>query len=553
MSRWIAALRSEKPERALTLALPNPGASLRGKFSVFVLLATLVTALTVTLVSIQSIRAFLYDRIELKLPSLLESTSQKLDLSYRQRLHELSVFAASDSLVEGMENYSDAGSEADKRDIRMFLGYVFENSPQFESLFVLDAGGELITWAGKGVALKPTQRTALSDVGQSSLTNLSTSGQGSIQIVSAPISEYRGKVLGTLHAAIDLDSMREHLQSEELSEAGAVYLLDREGRYIAVSTRDGVSADTAGTYRHTVPRSDSKPLLSEYENGDGERVLGSSIYLPRIDGALVMEEPYAAAFAPVSSILMRTLAINLAIVLLFSYIAYRIAVSITRPIDELSKGVRRIGEGEREVVIPTTSSNDELGALTQAFNTMASQLDHNTRELERLSSIDELTQVYNYRFFKEKLTNELDKHDGGERSLALMLCDIDHFKQWNDRFGHASGDEILSWVAGLLKNACRDTDVVARYGGDEFAVLAPNTSLEGALALAEKLRTLVIDSGFPLEGEQDIGNATEALTISTGVAVYSESAEQLFEEADRALYSAKQAGRDCVRAAGVKG
>lgn len=553
MSRWIAALRSEKPQRTLTLALPNPGASLRGKFSVFVLLATLVTALTVTLVSIQSIRAFLYDRIELKLPSLLESTSQKLDLSYRQRLHELGVFAASDSLVEGMENYSNGGSETDKQDIGMFLGYIFENSPQFESLFVLDAGSELIARAGKVVALEPTQRTALSDVGESALTNLSTSGQGSVQIVSAPISEYRGKALGTLHAAIDLESMREYLHSEELSEAGAIYLLDREGRYIAVSTRDGVSVDTAGTYEHPVPRSISKPLLSEYENGDGEKVLGSSIYLPRIDGALVMEEPYAAAFAPVSSILLRTLAINLAIVLIFSYIAYRIAVSITRPIDELSKGVRRIGDGEREVVIPTTSSNDELGALTQAFNTMASQLDHNTRELERLSSTDELTQVYNYRFFKENLTHELEKLDAGDHSLALMLCDIDHFKQWNDRFGHAKGDEILSRVAGLLKNACRDTDVVARYGGDEFAVLAPNTSLEGALALAEKLRALVIDSGFPLEGEQDAGKTTETLTISTGVAVFSESAEQLFEEADRALYSAKQAGRDCVRASGVKG
>ena len=130
-----------------------------------------------------------------------------------------------------------------------------------------------------------------------------------------------------------------------------------------------------------------------------------------------------------------------------------------------------------------------------------------------------------------------------------MLCDVDFFKDWNDRFGHAKGDEILAEIARVLKNACRRSDLVARYGGDEFAVLAPNTNLEGALALAETLRASVAKAMII----NDASLPHEHLTISTGVSTFSESQEVLFEEADRALYSAKHSGRNCVRAAGVLG
>lgn len=211
--------------------------------------------------------------------------------------------------------------------------------------------------------------------------------------------------------------------------------------------------------------------------------------------------------------------------------------------------MHRISAGEKSVAIPEPASNDEIGLLTQAFNSMTHRLDAKTKELERLSTTDGLTKLYNHRYFQERLSQEVNRVEESGHSVALVLCDIDRFKQWNDQYGHAKGDEILSKIADTLKSNSRGSDLVARYGGDEFVILAPDTNLEGALVLAEKLRSSVAQASILGSGD----NEYKSPTISTGVSVYSGSREALFEEADRALYSAKNSGRDCVRAAGVIG
>ena len=130
----------------------------------------------------------------------------------------------------------------------------------------------------------------------------------------------------------------------------------------------------------------------------------------------------------------------------------------------------------------------------------------------------------------------------------MILCDVDKFKTWNGRLGHREGDKILEKVAEVLGSNTRKSDLVARYGGDEFIIVAPNTKLEVALELAEQLKRLVSETVY-------IPNAAElptGITISAGVAIYTKDSKTLFNDADQALYRAKEAGRNCVRAVGIK-
>jgi diguanylate cyclase (GGDEF)-like protein len=168
--------------------------------------------------------------------------------------------------------------------------------------------------------------------------------------------------------------------------------------------------------------------------------------------------------------------------------------------------------------------------------------------LEQLSITDGLTRLHNHRFFQDTLVREAKRADRTDEPLALILADIDHFKQWNDRLGHAAGDEILRRIAEVMDSLVRETDLLARYGGEEFAILLPNTQRDGAVALAHKICTTVSEASFVLSPPSE----QEPLTISLGVAVYAGDRKRMFNDADRALYLAKDSGRDCVILAGME-
>ena len=163
--------------------------------------------------------------------------------------------------------------------------------------------------------------------------------------------------------------------------------------------------------------------------------------------------------------------------------------------------------------------------------------------LEQLSITDGLTKLHNHRFFQDQLVREAKRVDRTGEPLTLVLIDIDHFKRWNDRLGHATGDEILRKLAGCLNDTIRETDLLARYGGEEFVLLLSNTDLEGGRALAEKARQRVAATQFLMNPPSE----DENVTISAGVAQYQGDRRAFFvAEPTRALYRAKNAGRDCV-------
>lgn len=159
-------------------------------------------------------------------------------------------------------------------------------------------------------------------------------------------------------------------------------------------------------------------------------------------------------------------------------------------------------------------------------------------KLEALATTDGLTGLTNHRSFRESLEQELKRAPRSEKPFSLVLLDVDHFKAFNDTFGHQAGDEVLKGVAERLLSVARDSDLVARYGGEEFVLLLPKADADGAMVAVERFRKALDDHEWPYQH----------VTASFGVATYEPGTgpNELIEQADRALYASKRGGRNCA-------
>jgi diguanylate cyclase (GGDEF)-like protein len=164
--------------------------------------------------------------------------------------------------------------------------------------------------------------------------------------------------------------------------------------------------------------------------------------------------------------------------------------------------------------------------------------------VERLAVTDDLTQVYNYRFLKSALKREIKRAGRFSQQLSIVMIDVDNLKAYNDRNGHMRGSLLLREMAGLFTQQVRSWDLVAKYGGDEFTLILPQTGRDGAVVAAERMRAAVEAHTFPLA-------ARGSITISLGIAVYPEDALDpigLIRASDQSLYRAKRNGRNRVEA-----
>ncbi|MBE0585214.1 MAG: GGDEF domain-containing protein [Desulfofustis sp.] len=190
--------------------------------------------------------------------------------------------------------------------------------------------------------------------------------------------------------------------------------------------------------------------------------------------------------------------------------------------------------------------NKQLIAAKIKLENLTLELEKKNKILDNLVHVDGLTEIYNHRYFQTALDREIDRAIRQDATVSLLLIDIDHFKDFNDVFGHQLGDYILKDFSFLLKSHLRTYDTLARYGGEEFTVILPATDAETALLVAEKLRAKIDDHEFVIEGE------THHVTASIGVCSSRPGIEDdfskssLINRSDQALYEAKRQGRNRV-------
>ena len=211
------------------------------------------------------------------------------------------------------------------------------------------------------------------------------------------------------------------------------------------------------------------------------------------------------------------------------------------PINELEQIVDHI-KGE----IGRLESNSYL--IEEQLQQASSEIDQLKTKLEQYREevfIDPLTQISNRRDFDTKINSFIEESHNHDKPLCLIMADIDHFKKFNDKYGHIVGDNILRVVAKTIKNSIKGKDLAARIGGEEFAVLLPATPINGAVTLAENIRSTFEQLDLK---KRDTGEYLRKITLSFGVTSYirDESIEKFINRADEALYQSKKSGRNKV-------
>ena len=209
------------------------------------------------------------------------------------------------------------------------------------------------------------------------------------------------------------------------------------------------------------------------------------------------------------------------------------------------EGLRAIVEGLVQTAKEMEASNQTLEARLNASKQEINELQENLEAVRTESLTDPLTQLANRKFFDSSLEHAIADAQAKNEPLSLMMTDIDHFKNFNDSFGHLTGDQVLRLVAMSVKQNVKGLDTAARYGGEEFAVILPNTVLRSAITVADHIRRAVMTKELM---KRSTGEHLGRVTISIGVATLhkSDTVQSLIERTDTCLYAAKRHGRNRV-------
>ena len=533
--------------------------SIRTKMLMFAVVATLLPSLTTVWISYIENKRALQAKASEELLGVSAQALREVDLWTKEVRYDLRVFSISYEVTENLERIPLVNGEPVHSGIYFkrltdYLNSVRDLVPDYAELLVLDRHGHPVaTSAGRGrpVPLPPDWASDLvKNDWAAGAPYWDSTGTHAEMLVSVPVESARrgGRgaggthLLGAMAARVNLHTVADTLRRFAPGDSGQIYLMTRTGRLI-VSSR-GSSRELM---RQGYSRQDANWLLAregraiQFGSFTGDRVVGSVRVVPALDWVVVSEIPATEAFRQVARLRNVTLGIVTLLLAVVGALAYLLSLLIVRPVNRLAQAAGQVAKGDLDVGLPVTTGG-EVGFLTEVFNNMVARLRESRAELERLSVTDALTGLYNRLRMMEVLENEVRRSRRLHHRFSVVMADLDLFKQYNDEFGHPTGDVALKRVAAIMREASRDVDFVARYGGEEFLIMMPETELDGATQFAERIRKKIASEKLP-DGK---------ITLSLGVSAFpmhGDNPDQLIAEADAALYLAKRGGGNQVVAA----
>ncbi|EJN00818.1 diguanylate cyclase [Herbaspirillum sp. YR522] len=538
---------------------------LKTRLALAVVVAVVVTAIVVTAVSLFVIRRDMREELGGQQFAALRLTAAALDAGFEDRRIALRL------LAEGIPDSARHNSVQLQRLLEQHLSL----TAQFFNVSVVDGNGSVLA-----NLVDPSQANRVSLTGRDYLEQTLKTKKGIISkpllskmsnrpvvLMTEPVLGARGEVEMVLVGSIDLkeNNFLGQFTSVQMGNSRSMFILAGDGTVIEHKDKSRVlqHVDAAGGSRPA-----SQAALKGFEGSmespdrDGEPALYAFKRMSTTDWIIGAHYPARDAYAAIAAMQNRAILVAAILTLLAGLLSWWFVSRLLQPLQRLHAHIQRIRQDKTLEQLPGEVRADELGEVQGAFNALIAErrnieveldearvhLEEMNKTLARLALEDALTGLANRRQFERGLNEEFNRAARTGLSLAVIMIDVDYFKQYNDLYGHMAGDKVLRRLGSAIRDTnVRPEDLLARYGGEEIAVLLPGAKLEGALMVAERIRLSV----QKLEIEHT-ASATGFLTISIGVSAVApqrqvDNPEDVLREADEALYLAKAAGRDCIR------
>jgi len=523
--------------------------SVKCRILLFAVVATLLPALTTTWLSYVHNKRALTEKTTAELLNARALIARESKLWLKERFYDVRVFSSSYEVSENLERIVSGSTEsgaATRRRLETYLESVRGHFTDYEQLTVFDLDSKIVasSGAGDGFVIEKSWLTRITADNQvvGSVGRDDRIGKMVLPIVVA-IRSPAGALLGGFAATLNLNALDAAVREVGIDKTARIYLLKQDGT-VLISDSTASEDSFEGWLKPELIRSqlESSQSSLEYTNHLGHRAMGTLEVVPQLDWIVVTEISVAEAFSQITELRNQTALVLCLLLIGIGLTAYVLGMSIARPLDRLTGGAARVAAGDLAVTI-STDSGGELGYLTRVFNDMVERLRVGREELERISVTDSLTGLYNRKHLTEKLIEQMTFARDRRAVFSILMIDVDHFKDYNDTYGHVAGDKALSRLGRILKTQAPPSSLIARYGGEEFFVMLPGAEVNDAVTVAECFRQALVGEAF---GDS---SGVVSLTLSIGVAVFENrytTPESIIAAADKALYRAKKNGRDRV-------